>query len=86
MILKGQCAAEGGALGLHMPLKMRCVTARGDSNPAVGNTYRMQVKMLKMPILYVEQKEEGEIVSLSRIHRIVIDEIAGGVENSFALI
>ena len=86
MILKGQCTAEGAALGLHVPFKMCRVMARGDTHPAVFNSYRMQVQVLKMAILYVEPKQKGEIVSLSWIHRIIIDEIAGGVQNGFALI
>ena len=86
IVLKGHCCAEGATLGLHVPFKVRRVTARGGSHPAVVNPHRMQVQILKMTILYVEQKQEGKIVSLSRIHRIIIDEITGGVQNGFSLI
>ena len=82
--MKVQLTAERVALGLHVPFKMLRVAARGDFHPAVVNPYRMQVQILKMTILDFEQKEEREIVSISRIDRIIIDEITGGVENGFA--
>ncbi|MDH3504441.1 MAG: hypothetical protein OEZ41_02250 [Nitrospirota bacterium] len=65
--MKFQLTAEGPTLSLHVPFKVCRVTARGDSNPAVLNSYRMQVQPLKMPFLNGEQKQEGNAYDIYAI-------------------
>ena len=75
MVLKGQCGAEGEALGLHVLFKMCRLMARGDSHPGVVYWCRVQVQPLRVIILSSALKQCRKRLRhgcVSLVHQITI--------------
>lgn len=72
---------ERFALGLHGPLKEPPFLFLGRADSEVLDTGRMEPDARDAAILHLEQEQEGEIVALVLIDPIIIDEIAGRIEN-----
>jgi hypothetical protein len=72
---------ESLAFGLHRSLKELPLLFLGRADSEVLDTGRMEPDARDAAILHLEQEQEGKIVALLLVNPVVIDEIAGRIEN-----